>query len=187
MEPSKSDGALPQDLPNAPLGYSAEGSGVATRAVKGKEGFMKNLRSWVKTTAVVACGALFLNLIASDAEAGRRQSQFWPNGAKISTHVLYTYFYGTQMPYFEVRWPLANAADHYRITVYTYADKAYVLQSDVSPAAFSIDSIRGEAITTVTAFTRGTYLIVVTAYSGPDETVAYSESLQTSARSPGFQ
>jgi len=142
---------------------------------------MKTLRYWIKTVAAVACGALFFSLPGSDVMATKPQpppeNLLWSNGANLQTKV--EYFQGPLSgPVIEVRWPLADGADHYRLTEYRKVGKEFFLVRDESPLALHIDSATGDVVGYYGGTEGETYLFVVTAYTGSNEATAYSESLQ---------
>ncbi len=131
---------------------------------------MKIVRSLVRASAAVTCGALVLSVLVGDAMAGRKPPEYllWPNDAKLDA----TYYptpYGLG-PHISVAWPFASDADHYRLMEVVKAKREYIVRSDSSPV-YSTSSTFG-------GISSGTYIITVTAYSDPDEAVAYSESLQ---------
>ena len=118
---------------------------------------------------------LGLSLLGGDARAGKSSSVFWPSGGKLVVNYIPNSAFG---PSVSVGWPLANGADHYRVTViekYGNASRVFV---DRSPATYTIGA-DGLAYVRFGGVVSGrTYMITVTAYSDPDEGVAYSESLQ---------
>jgi hypothetical protein len=130
---------------------------------------MKMLRCLIQGIAPAACGALVLSLLAGDAMAAKKPvSLLWPNDAKV----VVTY-YPTPSglgPHISVQWPVASDADHYRLTVVVKVKGVYTVRSDSSPVYGTSSTFGG--------ISPGTYIITVTAYSDPDEAVAYSESLQ---------
>jgi hypothetical protein len=112
-----------------------------------------------------------LSHLAGEAKAAKRPPPafvMWPTGAKL----VLTYYPWTQIglgPLVLAQWPSANGVDHYRVTV--------VFKSGGVPqvSTFTLDASRTDC---VVGGQKGTYLVTVTAYSGPDEAVAYSESLE---------
>ncbi len=146
---------------------------------------MKILRSLVQAIAPVACGALVLCLLAGDAMAAKKPpvSLLWPSGAKV---VAEYYPFVPWLTRFGVSWPIANDADHYRLTVVlTERHVSPVVVYDESPESYIIDTYgRAQAVPLVSMLSGRTYFVIVTAYAGPDEAVAYSESLQASIRIP---
>ena len=150
---------------------------------------MKMLKYLVQAITPVACGALALSLLAGDAMATKKPpvSLFWPNGAKLV--VEYTPFMpypgGTSFPVLRVYWPIANDADHYRLTVVQKGNQLSPVVYDQSPVSYTIGSDGLAQLWTFINLLPGrTYLVILTAYTGPDEAVAYSESLQASIKSP---
>jgi hypothetical protein len=141
---------------------------------------MKIVRSLVRASAAVACGALVLSVLAGDAMAGKKPPGYllWPSGAEVVAGDAWTPF-GLRL---DVCWPIANGADHYRLTVVEKVKRVSTIVYDQSPAYYTTPS-EGVAYDTVglgypPPGVPTTYIITVTAYSDPDETVAYSESLQ---------
>ncbi len=131
---------------------------------------MKIVRRLVRASAAVACGALVLGVLAGDAMAGKKPPEYllWPSGA----HLVVNYYptpYGLG-PHISVEWPVASDTDHYRLTVVVKVKSVYTVRSDSSPVYGTSSTFGG--------ISPGTYIITVTAYSDPEETVAYSESLQ---------
>ncbi len=124
---------------------------------------MRILKCVVQAIAPVACGALALSLLAGDAIAAKRPV-LWPSGARLETYV--DQVFGA----LHVYWPVANGADHYRLTVVVKVKGVYTVRTDSSPVYGTSAGLGG--------LSPGTYTITVTAYSDPDEAVAYSESLQ---------
>ncbi len=138
------------------------------------------------------------NATAPDAFAAKaankppQQQALWPAGAELwvdelSTGNPYAFLLG-------ISWPICILADHYRLTVTAHGDGKYHkwyprVLADRSPVNYAIlDSGRaywaklfqfsyfgGDLLTKVT----------VTAYSGPDEAKAYSESLNWPPKSTG--
>ncbi len=140
---------------------------------------MKIVRSLVRASAPVACGALVLSLLAGDAMAGRKPPQYllWPSGAEVVAGLVWT----PLAVCLDVRWPIASDADHYRLTVVQKVKRVSTTVYDQSPAYYTTTS-EGVAYHRIVPIRLGGYVsgyvITVTAYSGPDEAVAYSESLQ---------
>jgi uncharacterized membrane protein len=114
----------------------------------------------------------------------------WPPGAKI----VVTGFSWNPLRFghiLSVKWPIASGADHYRLTA-TEANKAggpSSIRLNQSPASYQVkakgwastsillpDPVRSRPGPTQTKI----YTTTVTAYSGPDEATAHSESLQCS-------
>jgi hypothetical protein len=149
---------------------------------------MKRLRYLIQAMAAVGCGALILSLLGGDAMAGKKppppEYLLWPSDAN-----LVAFFHGPPLgPYIYVSWPIADGVDHYRLTVVAVAGKGQHRVTtgiiDESPATCYIDSA-GRAVRTLGFFLWGaTHYITVTAYDGPDETVAYSESLHAQVQAP---
>ena len=145
---------------------------------------MKILKCLVQAIAPVACGALALSLLAGDAMAAKKPpvSLFWPNGAKL---VVECYPFGTPFPVLWVYWPIANDADHYRLTVVQKGNQLSTVVYDQSPVSYTIGSDGLAQSPILISFLHGrTYFVILTAYTGPDEAVAYSESLEASIHSP---
>ncbi len=145
---------------------------------------MKIVRSLVRASAPVACGALVLSLLAGDAMAGKKPPEYllWPSGAEVHASArVVSAGEGWRFGMLYISWPIANGADHYRLTVVEKAKRVSTILYDQSPAYYTTPS-EGVAyyISNVYLWPSFpfTYIITVTAYSGPDETVAYSESLQ---------
>ena len=130
---------------------------------------MKSLRCFIHIMAAVACGALALGLLGGDAMAGKKPPQYllWPSDAKLDATYYPPYGLGAHI---SVEWPVASDADHYRLKVVLKVKRAYTVLGDSSPVYATSFAFGG--------ISPGTYIITVTAYSDPDETVAYSESLQ---------
>lgn len=132
---------------------------------------MKMLRCLVQAIAPVACGALALSLLAGDAMAGKKPPEYllWPSGA----HLVANYYPspGGLGPSIGLEWPTASDADHYRLMVIEKDGHVSRVLSNVSPL-YSVSARVGGVVP------GRTYSITVTAYSVPDETLAYSESLQ---------
>jgi hypothetical protein len=133
---------------------------------------MTNLRCLIQTVATIACAALVLGLLGGDAMAAKRPPPptfvMWPTGA--SADLVYHPFYpGSLGEYVSAQWPIANGADHYRLTV------VYKSGGVSSVQTWTLEASRTGCIV---GGAKGSYLVTVTAYSGPDEAVAYSESLQ---------
>ncbi len=129
---------------------------------------MTNLRCFIRTITATACGVLVLGLLGGDAKAEKRPPPafvMWPTGAEL----ILTYYPWTQLtlgPVVVAQWPPANDVDHYRVTV--------VYKSSVQ--TWTLDATRTSCIV---GGAKGGYAVTVTAYSGPDEAVAYSESLES--------
>jgi probable HAF family extracellular repeat protein len=103
---------------------------------------------------------------ASAAKAATNPQQLWPAGAKLS--IAQVYYQGNYRPL--ISWPIANGADHYRVTEVTDFRKLDpIVWLDVSPVYGT--SYMGYSFSGAT--------VTVTAYSGPDEATAYSESIHT--------
>ena len=151
---------------------------------------MKILRSLVQAIAPVACGALVLSLVGGDAMAAKKPpvSLSWPNGAKLV--VEYYPFTpgpgGTPFPVLWVYWPISNDADHYRLTVVQKGNHVSPVVYDQSPVSYTIgsDGLATNDWGLINLLPGRTYLVILTAYTGPDEAVAYSESLQASIKIP---
>ncbi len=145
---------------------------------------MKIVRSLVRASATVACGALVLSLLAGDAMAGRKPPEYllWPSGAEVGASArVVAAGEGWRAGMLNIWWPIANGADHYRLTVVEKVRRQDTVRIDLSPAYYTTPS-EGVAYYISSVYPwpsfNFTYIITVTAYSGPDETVAYSESLQ---------
>ncbi len=132
---------------------------------------MTNIRLCRKTIAAVGCGALILSLLAGAGVAGNKPPAgpaFWPGGTVPEAWDTFT-----GMWHIVVRWPAAEGADHYRVVLTAKGSYWY-------PKGFYWSQT-----TTGTNFTcrpdhpADVYRIFVTAYSGPDEATAYSETIQT--------
>jgi hypothetical protein len=138
---------------------------------------MKILKCLVQAIAPVACGALVLSLLAGDAMAAKKPpvSLLWPDDAKLVL-IYYPMYPGGLAPHMIIAWPIADGADHYRLTVIQKGNHGSRVLIDQSPVAYMI-SPDGLAYREP-IIGPGSYLITVTAYAGPDEAVAYSESLQ---------
>ena len=138
---------------------------------------MKNLRRLIQPGAAIAFGALVLGLLAGDAAAGARQPALWPKGAELTVTVGWN---SLKLSYEEtVSWPIATGARHYRITQTAIGRHSAYYDFNISPVTYTIGS-NGRAY--LTRYIGGSlpprsFRITVTAYDGPDETTAYSESL----------
>jgi hypothetical protein len=130
---------------------------------------MKIVRSLVRASTAVACGALVLSVLGGDAMAAKRPPILWPNGAKL---VVQYYAPNPLYTHIDVAWPIASGADHYRVTVVQKGQGAPRVYYDQSPVANTVTAL------TIYGPPPGDYMVTVTAYSDPDETAAYSESLQ---------
>jgi hypothetical protein len=144
---------------------------------------MKIVRSLVRTSAAVACGALVLSLLAGDAMAGKKPPEYllWPSGAEVVANArVVSAGGGTRFGMLGISWPITNGADHYRVTVVEKVKRVSTTLYDQSPAYYTPSE--GVAYYRSSVYlwpsVPFTYIITVTAYSDPDETVAYSESLQ---------
>jgi hypothetical protein len=139
---------------------------------------MKSLKWSIQALGAVACGALVLGLLSGDAMAGKRPSRFWPAGSQLVLD--YYAAYGGWPSHVNITWPLANGADHYRLTVVQKGKSGSgFVGMDESPANYTI-GYDGLADRDVFLVSGSSYSITVTVYSGPDEAVADSESLQGS-------
>ncbi len=143
---------------------------------------MKMLKSWVPGMAAVACVAVLLSILAGPAMAGKRPPQYllWPDGATLDVVEELHFFDRSRILQVSVGWPVASDADHYRVTVVAKGTVSAIgkrmsrVVTDSSPVyltSYNFTDWTG-------ANTVVTYTITITAYSDPDETVAYSESLQ---------
>jgi len=125
---------------------------------------------------MLACSTLLLGFVASEAVAGKRQlPQLWPEGATL----LVTYapnYPGGPYSYVGAAWTPALVADHYRVTVLAKVRKETYTKVDESPFYGTVES-DGRIWYWFRGNVGSTYVIIVTAYSGPDETTAYAESL----------
>jgi probable HAF family extracellular repeat protein len=123
---------------------------------------------------------------AVDAMAANKPQPLWPVGAEVSVIVVRG-SYSSPYSHLEISWPITIVADHYRLTIkWNWGDPKKKGVSppfvffDQSPVPYSIlDSGRAYFVSPsfsnnidITIFT-----VTVTAYSGPDETTARSESL----------
>jgi hypothetical protein len=151
---------------------------------------MKTVTRSFKTMALIACGVFFLSLLGGNAVAAKRpqRPELWPKGATLDVSGR-IYRSGTPpRPLVDlyVDWPLAIGADHYRVT-WVIGPGGHRILLDESPAPYSIGS-QGEAAWGTTfefPFPPSiTLKATVTAYSGPDEATAYSESLQATLTLP---
>ena len=139
---------------------------------------MKNVKCSFKTMVLIACGVLFLSLLGGNAAAAKGgRPALWPGDAQV---VLSWYqAYGEYGGRLSIGWPLAAGADHYRLKVVARKPRAHLL--DESPVSYSIVG-DGDAYRGISVFAGGaqfwTYTVTVTAYSGPDEQHAHSETLQ---------
>ena len=130
----------------------------------------------------VVCVALLLGLLASDTMAAKTPpaSPLWPAGANLDAQ----FVRGQILPYsIHVNWPIANGADHYRLTVIDKTGGA--VDWDSSPATFNIVAGRASAVVPLkvrNGVVGRTYLVTVTAYSAPNEAVAHAESLQATVK-----
>jgi hypothetical protein len=137
---------------------------------KRKEIIMKYLRRFTKTITTAACGALLLSLLAGAVLAGPTGYVLWPKGANlVLNYDDYDPYPGGLGPFATAQWPPAKGVDHYRLTV--------VFKSGGVSSVYTtaLDASRTDC---VVGSSKGNYLVTVTAYSGPDETLAYCESLQ---------
>jgi hypothetical protein len=136
---------------------------------------MKRLRCLIQAMGAVACGALVLSLLGGDAMAGKSPPGLWPQHAVLLASAHYAPGSGPYA-YISVAWPIANGADHYRLTA--GGNKKWSSPLLVpNPTAYSINSDGLAYREFYVPSVQTTYWITVTAYSGPDESVAYSESL----------
>jgi hypothetical protein len=132
---------------------------------------MKNEYTMKRWTLPAVVMALLLCLIGGNALAAAAKYLFWPKG---TTPVVMLARFGPY-PFESVSWPIAPGADHYRLTVERKNDNTLVSDQDpVIP-----HSVSDSTVTAYLALAKGTYLITVTAYAGPNEAVAYSQSIQT--------
>jgi hypothetical protein len=142
---------------------------------------MKDLRCCIQTIGTVACGALVLGLLGSDAMAAKKPqppvSLFWPNGVNLYVGY-YSGNFGGLGPSLLVGWPIASGADHYRLKVIVRIGRDSRVVSDENPAEHLIDANDGWLYRRFNFMGGGSYSITLTAYSGPNEAVANSESLQ---------
>jgi hypothetical protein len=145
---------------------------------------MRILRCLVQAIAPVACGALVLSLLAGDAMAAKKPPVYllWPSGANLVVN----YYPGSGMrpARIEVAWPIADGADHYRLTVVQGFNRKARVVIDQSPVAYTIGS---DGLAFKEYYVGGigwSGQITVTAYSDPNEAEAYSESLQASIKIP---
>jgi hypothetical protein len=142
---------------------------------------MKIVRSLIRASAAVACGALVLSVLAGDAMAGKKPqppvSLFWPNGANLYVSY-YSGNFGGLGQSLLVGWPVASGADHYRLKVVVKIRQDWWVVSDENPAEHLIDPNDGWLYDRFNFMGGGSYSITLTAYSEPDEAAAYSESLQ---------
>ena len=129
----------------------------------------------MQPVAAVALAVLLLGvLVGGHAVAGNSPnvSLMWPAKAALAV-VYYPQDRLLRPARLNISWPAANGADHYRVTVLKKMPGGWVVVMDSSPATYS-------TVYNVS----GTYVITVTAYDGPDEATAYSESLQTQFKTP---
>jgi hypothetical protein len=148
-----------------------ETRGCKLPAQRRKESIMTNLRCFFKTITTAACGALLLSFLAGDVLATRATGYvLWPKGANlVLNYDHYDPYPGGLGPFVRAQWPPAKGVDHYRLTVVFKSGGV----SSVYTAA--LDASRTDC---VVGSSKGNYLVTITAYSGPDETLTYSESLQ---------
>jgi len=108
------------------------------------------------------------------AKAATNPQQLWPARAKVS---LIPFYSNTVSPYafLSISWPSAPLADHYRVTQVMVDRKTTGVVLDLSPVYGT--SCKG-------SFPYFDTTVTVTAYSGPDEATAYSESIK--ARQQGI-
>ncbi len=135
---------------------------------------MKTKKSWLVALATVACGAFMLSLLCEVALADKKPPAapvLWPSGAKVVANAGYSY--NLLVYLLHVSWPTAPGADHYRVTWVTGHKNLEV--GSTSP-------LYGTSF--ATGIGSGSCKVTVTAYSGPDEATAYSESIQTSLTIP---
>ncbi len=131
---------------------------------------MTNLRCSLKTISTAACGALLLSLLAGDVLAGARGYVLWPKGANlVLNYDHYDPYPGGLGPFVRAQWPPAKGVDHYRLTV------VFKSGGVSSVSTYALDASRTDC---VVGGPKGNYLVTVTAYSGQDEALTYSESLQ---------
>jgi hypothetical protein len=147
---------------------------------------MKILRCVVQAIAPVACGALVLSVVAGDAMAAKKPPVhlIWPSGANLAVKY-YPAYPGSMGARLLVAWPIADGADHYRLTVIAKGKHSGPrVVYDQSPVAYQV-GLDGQAyIESGALVAYGSVLITVTAYSVPNEAEAYSESLQASIDIP---
>jgi hypothetical protein len=144
---------------------------------------MKNSNGSFKAMALIACGVLFLSLLGSNAVAGKKRQPpaylLWPADAQLVLD-FYSGNWGGTGRSLAVGWPIADGVDHYRVKAeVTSKGNTYVFV-DQSPADYYLYAEDGMAWERFSFAYLGSYLVTVTAYSGPDEARAYSESLQAS-------
>jgi len=143
---------------------------------------MKIVKCVVQAIAPVACGALVLSVVAGDAMAAKKPpvSLLWPSGANL----LVGYFpmgIGAEGWTMAITWPIADGADHYRLTVVLKEKQKHaspVVVYDQSPVAYTSSGGVAQLTTSIFLLPGQTYFVILTAYAGPDEAVAHSESLQ---------
>ena len=154
---------------------------------------MKNLKCLVQAFAAVGCGALILSLLGGDAAAGNKPPAdlLWPNGAQVEAGWQYSTYLGFWRLY--VLWPTTDAVDHYRLTAVgvtgKVANRVTKVIIDESPVTYTLLSDGRAQYYSV--YMAGpsyyeTVVVTVTAYDGPDEAVAHSESLQRRATIPRY-
>jgi hypothetical protein len=146
---------------------------------------MKNVRCSFKTLALLACGVLFLSLLGGHAAAARRpqpQYRLWPQSASLDVGgtISVNPASGFHVVQWYVSWPLATGVDHYRLAVGNGLDESPA-SYEITPEGDAIRRFQGAGPGTLKKMTLD-YKITVTAYSGPDEATAYSESLQATLR-----
>ena len=117
---------------------------------------------------------------AVDAMAAKKpppppENVLWPAGAQVvvGQQPLLGSF-GSEI-ILTINWPIINGVDHYRKTVVELGSGHGAVVANVSPAAPG-------ALWRPSVFPSHTYEITVTAYDGPDETAAHSESITTKYR-----
>jgi hypothetical protein len=123
------------------------------------------------------CGALVLGLLGGDAAAGTRRAALWPKGAELTVDLYWSA--GASLYRETVSWPIASGAHHYRITQTVIKSTSVGFYFNISPVTYTIGS-DGRAY--YSRYCGGSILlpslrVTVTAYDGPDEATAYSESL----------
>ncbi len=131
---------------------------------------MKTVRCLVRASAAVACGALILSVLAGDAMAGKKPAGhlLWPFGAEVGVQDMWSPGGAVLI----VGWPIANGADHYRLTV------ERKVHGGTSTVVYDQSPLYTAGSRVGLGFISATYTVTVTAYSDPDETGASSESLQ---------
>jgi hypothetical protein len=151
---------------------------------------MTNEHTMKRWTSLAVALALLLSLLGGGAMAapglrgpgvmaGKGQPTLWTNRDQLVAKS--TFKDGTlKLWIITVSWPEAMGADHYRMTVVTSAGQQTTTR-ELSPVDYDVDPSTGKAYYIFyAAYPRTfTFTISVTAYAGPDEETAYSETLQT--------